>query len=1057
MFVELEELHLGDREQLEWRETARWIKYEEDVLEETDRWGKPHVSSLNFRSLLELRHCIEFGLVNLDMKEEGLSAICSALVDDMVQEGQIPRDYSQAVLQALLLRHVHQCDPHSAPEEPTAHETQVLAQRQSLSLNRTNDTLGYSESRITDDGSQSANPSLLRSASLLHSKVKPLSDRKLARHATGGEYSHSSFSNLNDDLIMDSVRKAGLQQCESPVATVEVDVVSATPSAPVCLQRALSSPTTSFSEIDTESQVKKLVRGSTIPSLDEELSVNTPTTSQTALPMFPGHASPNPIGPRNAIKTDLQRLQSVPNRTLASADGTEGEREDGGEVVATLPREERQLWEHLPSNVEGTTVLVGSLDFLESPIVAFIRLAEGQQLKHVTEVPVPVRFLFVMIGPPRNGSEKTCHSAYHEVGRSIATLMADEGFQQAASTAQSRSDLLEAMNSFLDGTFVIPPGKWDGNRDKDLLLSAFQATNIPGQNRDKESTEDNLKEVEDPLARTGKIFGGMICDLKRLKRRYVSDITDAKNMQVLFTSLFMYFAALAPVITFGGLLGRNTRGNIALSEMLIATSLGGMIFSLLTGQPLMLIGPTGPLLVFEKVIYEFCDQYNISFLPFRFWTGVWIFVSLVLIVATDTSLFVKKFTRFTEEVFTALIGFIFMYESLKSIVNAFKTNSLSSDFCQLGACQARVNWSQLDNTSQCLSATPIGSSAIPENEPNTALVYFILVIGTFSLAYALRVLRHSKYLSKEIRRTISDFGILITMTTAVLIAHFLFESVSTEKIAAASFATTSGRSWIVNPLGGNLHAGYIFAAIVPGLLVAFLIFMETQVTAFLIVGSPDHKLVKGQSFHWNLMIVSFLVAMCSLLGLPWLCGTPVPSLSHTSSLLQYRKDRAPGERPSVSGAVEQRVSNFVIHTLLLITLTTPVAKLMQQVPVAVLFGVFLYLGCISLLGLQLIHRIVLLLIPPKHHPDNLPYVRAVRTRSMHLYTGIQLSCLLVLSIVKLTPAALIFPIIILLMVPLRSFVVTRFFSDRELLALDPHGGEDDGEIVDEFTTVPIPA
>ena len=44
-----------------WDEKARWIKYEQFVEEEADRWGKPHVSTLSFHSLLELRKCIEYG------------------------------------------------------------------------------------------------------------------------------------------------------------------------------------------------------------------------------------------------------------------------------------------------------------------------------------------------------------------------------------------------------------------------------------------------------------------------------------------------------------------------------------------------------------------------------------------------------------------------------------------------------------------------------------------------------------------------------------------------------------------------------------------------------------------------------------------------------------------------------------------------------------------------------------------------------------------------------------------------------------------------------------
>ena len=58
-FVELEELTKSG-EEMEWKEKARWIKFEEDV-EDSNRWGKPHVASLSFHSLLELRKGLEKG------------------------------------------------------------------------------------------------------------------------------------------------------------------------------------------------------------------------------------------------------------------------------------------------------------------------------------------------------------------------------------------------------------------------------------------------------------------------------------------------------------------------------------------------------------------------------------------------------------------------------------------------------------------------------------------------------------------------------------------------------------------------------------------------------------------------------------------------------------------------------------------------------------------------------------------------------------------------------------------------------------------------------------
>lgn len=75
--MELNELVVDKNQELQWKETARWIKFEEDVEEETDRWGKPHVASLSFRSLLELRktlsHGREAGLAPWDPSRGGVS------------------------------------------------------------------------------------------------------------------------------------------------------------------------------------------------------------------------------------------------------------------------------------------------------------------------------------------------------------------------------------------------------------------------------------------------------------------------------------------------------------------------------------------------------------------------------------------------------------------------------------------------------------------------------------------------------------------------------------------------------------------------------------------------------------------------------------------------------------------------------------------------------------------------------------------------------------------------------------------------------------------------
>lgn len=53
-----------------------------------------------------------------------------------------------------------------------------------------------------------------------------------------------------------------------------------------------------------------------------------------------------------------------------------------------------------------------------------------------------------------------------------------------------------------------------------------------------------------------------------------------------------------------------------------------------------------------------------------------------------------------------------------------------------------------------------------------------------------------------------------------------------------------------------------------------------------------------------------------------------------------------------------------------------IGDVLRQIPLAVLFGIFLYMGVMSLNGIQLTDRLILLLMPPKYHPDH-NYVRKV--------------------------------------------------------------------------------
>lgn len=68
------------------------------------------------------------------------------------------------------------------------------------------------------------------------------------------------------------------------------------------------------------------------------------------------------------------------------------------------------------------------------------------------------------------------------------------------------------------------------------------------------------------------------------------------------------------------------------------------------------LGSTGPVLVFETILYSACQSCGWHYLTLRLWIGLWIGAFLLYLVASDASAYVCYITRFTEESFATLIS-----------------------------------------------------------------------------------------------------------------------------------------------------------------------------------------------------------------------------------------------------------------------------------------------------------------------------------------------------------------------------------------------------------------
>uniref|UniRef100_A0A673ZF20 Anion exchange protein n=1 Tax=Salmo trutta TaxID=8032 RepID=A0A673ZF20_SALTR len=900
LFTELDELLAVDGQEMEWKETARWIKFEEKVEKGGERWSKPHVATLSLHSLFELKTCIEKGTILLDLEASTLPQVVELITDSQIEIGQLKAELKDQVMYTLLRKHRHQTKK---------------------------------------------------------SNLRSLAD----------------------------------------------------------IGKTVSSASRLFSNQDQN---------------------GSPATTH-----------------RNLTSNSLSDFSDQPDRDQLK----------------------NKFMKKLPRDAEASNVLVGEVDFLDTPFVAFVRLQQAVMLGALTEVPVPTRFLFVLLGP------KGKANSYHEIGRAIATLMSDEVFHDIAYKAKDRQDLLAGIEEFLDEVIVLPPGEWDPDiriEPPKSLPSSDKRKNQynaggggdgPQMNGDTPGHDGGQGggghgHVGEELMNTGKFCGGLILDIKRKLPFFASDFYDAIHIQSLSAILFIYLGTVTNAITFGGLLGDATENMQGVLESFLGTAVTGAIFCLLAGQPLTILSSTGPVLVFERLLFNFSKDNDFDYLEFRLWIGLWSAFFCLVLVATDASFLVQYFTRFTEEGFSSLISFIFIYDAFKKMLKLAHYNPINADYdpnyvttydcrcmplpddgmlistvltahwllCSLNQSdQKPVNatWASLDKE-QCVK---YGGELIGPAcgfVPDVTLMSFILFLGTYTCSMCLKKFKFSRFFPTTVRKLISDFAIILAIV--IFCGVDALVGVDTPKlIVPTEFKPTSpNRGWFVPPFGGNPWWVYLAAAL-PALLVTILVFMDQQITA-VIVNRKEHKLKKGAGYHLDLFWVAVLLIVCSFMGLPWYVAATVISIAHIDSLKMETQCSAPGEQPKFLGVREQRVTGVIVFVLT--GLSVFMAPILKFIPMPVLYGVFLYMGVASLNGVQFMDRLQLLLMPAKHQPD-LIYLRHVPQRRIHLFTFIQALCLALLWVLKSTVAAIIFPVMILALVAVRR-AMDYIFSQHDLSYLD---------------------
>jgi len=521
-----------------------------------------------------------------------------------------------------------------------------------------------------------------------------------------------------------------------------------------------------------------------------------------------------------------------------------------------------------------------------------------------------------------------------------------------------------------------------------------------------------------PLEFTGKIAGGLRADLRRRMPLYCSDWTDpfkGDNLQKSVSSiLYLFIAALAPAITFGSRFLDGTNGQFGVLEMIMSTCISGLLFSTFAGQPLSILGATGPFLAYTLVVYDLADGADIEFMPFYFWTCMWCSLFTILCAVFDLCALMKHVTMFSEDIFAGLISLIFIIDGARPLIENFSENVM-----------------------------PL----------TNAMFEMLLFLLTFGVATYLSHFRRKPWALRSIRNLLANFAVTIALVLASAVAAIYSGETNLRMLQVDAdlspnlvLADGSKRPWIVNPAGIDkpFPAWGIAFAVLPAIGFAVLGYLDQNLTS-VIVNRPSNGLSKPPGYHLDLFVRGALtLPACAVLGLPLSVASTVPSITHVISLTTYDVQQMPGgERKVPTKVVENRLTNFLIHILVGCALF--LAPALKFLPRSVLQGVFFYMGIASLTGNNLFDRLKLWLIWDSSKYPQYHYVRKLPIQRVHLYTLVQVICLAILYGLKaIKETSVVFPFFMASLAIIRKGM-RSMFTNEELKELDGLPGVEEEE------------
>jgi len=313
----------------------------------------------------------------------------------------------------------------------------------------------------------------------------------------------------------------------------------------------------------------------------------------------------------------------------------------------------------------------------------------------------------------------------------------------------------------------------------------------------------------------------MIRDMLRRKECYISDWTDGlKDMKkVVPAILFLYFACLAPAISFGTIASQITKNSMGVVEFLLSAGTSGMAYSILCGQPMAFIAPTGLTLAFISGLFRFCSLKGLPFFPVYSWVGLWTSFFFTVLGLAGSSQLIRYCTRFTDEIFNGLLSVNFIYEALASL---------------------RRNFQQANPMNLTMPFVSLG-----------------MALTTFFATMSVTAFESSKFLNQKIRSFVKDFGpvtIFMAMSCFNTLGDINKFAVPTLSVPD-TFQLSGGRNFLI-PLNAVPMKIKLLCSL-PAVLLTALFYMDQNISVR-VVNNPDNGLKKGAAYNLDMVALGII-------------------------------------------------------------------------------------------------------------------------------------------------------------------------------------------------------